>query len=148
MDPDLKQAADARFDEARAEAGARDPRAYYRERLKELRSSNPQRYAEAVQYYEDQLVPSIAGGDAEPLRAWTEFGARLAGLIAPGEAWAVGGTGERRPHDPSGDLADVVLHVPKGRGAVFVVWLPPALTPAQQATVDWLVAGRRALRGA
>ena len=146
MDPDLKKAADARFDEARAETGARDPRDYYRQRLKELRSANPDKYAEAVQYYEDQLVPSIAEGGADPLRAWTDFGARLAGLAAPGQAWAVDGTGGRRPHEPPVDLADVVLHVPTGRERVFVVWLPSALTPAQQATVDWLVAGRRALR--
>jgi len=146
MDPDLKKAADARFDEARAETGARDPRDYYRQRLKELRRSNPGNYAEAVQYYEERLVPSIAGGAADPLHEWTDFGARLASLAAPGRAWAVDGAGGRRPHESPVDLADVVLHVPTGREPVFVVWLPAALTPAQQATVDWLVAGRRALR--
>ncbi len=148
MDPDLKQAADARFDEALAASGARDPREHYRKRLKELRKANPPGYGKAVQYYEAETVPSIAEGRADPIQAWTDFGARLAEICAPGRVWAVDATGRRRPYEPPGDTADMILHLPEGRAPTFVVALPRDPTPSQMATFDWLVAGRRSVRGA
>ncbi len=148
MDPGLKEAADARFDEARANAGARDPRNYYRDRLRDLKRTNEQAYAEAVEYYEEELVPSIAEGGADPLQAWRIFGLRLAELTSPGEAVAVDPSGRRRPYAAPGDSGDMILHLPRARGArAFLVGLPSEPTAAQKATLDWLVAGRRALPG-
>lgn len=151
MDPDLKQAADARFDEALAASGARDPRDFFRKLLKELRGADRKSYDEAVQYYATELVPSIAERGADPLQAWTAFGLRLAELRAPGRAWAVDATGRRRSYEPPGDAADMILHMPakpRDRYRPVVVALPTELAPAQRATYDWLVGGRRALREA
>lgn len=152
MNADLKKAADQRFAEALAEAGARDPRDYYRERLRELKGANPEGYASAVGYYTDTLLPSIAEGNAEPLAAWREFGLLIARLTAPGRTVAVDAGGRARPYEPPGDSDDMVLHLPEGRGVrggrVLLVGLPPEPSDAQLATHDWLVAGRRALRGA
>lgn len=152
MNADLKKAADQLFAEALNEAGARDPRDYYRERLRELKGANPEGYASAVGYYTDTLIPSIAEGGAEPLAAWREYGLMIARLTAPGRTVAVDGSGRARSYEPPGAPGDLVLHLPEGRGVrgarVLLVGLPPKPSDPQKATYDWLVAGRRALRGA
>lgn len=152
MNTDLKKAADQRFEEALAKAGARDPRDYYRGQLRELKGADPDGYANAVGYYTDTLLPSIAEGKAEPLAAWREYGLLIARLIAPGKTVAVDTRGLARPYEPPGDSGDMVLHLAGGPGArggrVLLVGLPPQPSAAQTATYDWLVAGRRALRGA
>ncbi len=143
---DPRQAADARFSEALAATGARDPRDYYRERLRELKRTNPDGYAEGVAYYQNTLVPSIANGEADPLAAWRDYGLLLARLTAPGRAVAVDATGLSRPFEPPGDAADMVLHLPeRTRDRPVLVSLPPDPTPTQLATHQWLVAGARSL---
>ena len=148
MTADSKQVADTRFAEALAASGARDPRDYYREKLRELRRLNPEGYAEGVAYYQKTLIPSIAGGDADPLDAWRDYGLLIARLIAPGRPVAIDRAGKSRSFDPPGEPGDMVLHMPeKSRERPIVVALPPQPTPAQSATYDWLIAGKRALRG-
>ena len=148
MTTDLRKKADARFATALAATGARDPRDYYRARLRELRRSNPQGYDDAVAYYQDTLVPSIAEREAEPLAAWREFGLLLARLTAPGRAVAVDPSGRSRPFEPPGETADLVLHLPDASNArALLVGLPPKPSAAQTATHNWLVLGRRALGG-
>ena len=148
MTNDLQQVADTRFQEALAATGARDPRDYYRERLRELRQTNPQGYAEGVAYYQNTLVPSIAEGDADPLEAWLGFGLLLARLTAPGHAVAVDATGRSRPFAPPRDATDMVLHLPESnRERSILVALPPKPTKAQMATHQWLVQGQRTLAG-
>ncbi|MDE2653108.1 MAG: hypothetical protein F4107_13815 [Gemmatimonadetes bacterium] len=143
---DPRQAADARFAEALAETGARDPRDYYRDRLRELKRTSPDGYAEGVAYYQNTLVPSIATGEADPLVAWRDYGLLLARLTAPGRAVAVDATGRSLPFEPPGDASDMVLHLPeRARDRPVLVSLPPVPTPAQLATHQWLVAGARAL---
>ncbi len=147
MTSDQKQAADTRFAEALTASGARDPRDYYREKLRELRRLSPDRYAEGVAYYQNTLIPSIAGGDADPLEAWRDYGLLIARLTAPGRPVAIDPEGRSRPFDPPGEPADMVLHMPeKIRERPILVALPAQPTPAQSATYDWLVAGRRAPR--
>ena len=146
MTTDLHTKADARFAAAVAAAGARDPRDYYRARLRDLKQSNPQGYADAVAYYQSTLVPSIAGQDADPLAAWQEFGLLLAHLTAPGRPVAVDPSGRSRPFEPPGETEDLILHVPDARNALaLLVGLPPKPSAAQMATHNWLVLGRRAL---
>ncbi len=141
-----QQTADARFAEALAATGARDPRAYYRDRLRELKRTNPQGYSEGVAYYQNTLVPSIATGQADPIDAWRDYGLLLARLTAPGRPVAVDATGRSRAYEPPGDTADMVLHLPqRSRERAILVALPPDPSPAQLATHQWLVAGARAL---
>lgn len=147
MTADPKQVADTRFAEALAASGARDPRDYYREKLRELRRVNPDGYAEGVAYYQNTLIPSIADGDADPLQAWRDYGLLIARLTAPGRAVAIDPEGRSRSFDPPGAPVDMVLHMPeKSRERPILVALPANPTPAQSAAYDWLVAGRRALR--
>ena len=145
MTTDLRTKADARFRAALAAGGARDPRDYYRARLRDLKQSNPQGYADAVAYYQSTLIPSIAEQEADPLAAWREFGLLLARLTAPGRAVAVDATGRSRPFEPPGETGDLILHLPDARNArALLVGLPPKPSAAQMATHNWLVLGRRA----
>ncbi len=148
MSSDPKQAAEARFAEALAATGARDPRDYYREKLRELKHGNAGGYAEGVAYYQQTLIPSIADGE-DPLEAWRDYGLLIARLTAPGRPVAVDPGGRSRPFQAPGNPGDMILHMPdKSRERPILVTLPPEPSEAQIATFDWLVAGRRTLRGA
>ena len=149
MSSDQKQAAEARFAEALAATGARDPRDYYREKLRELKHNSPEGYAEGVAYYQQTLIPSIADGEVDPLEAWRDYGLLIARLTARGRPVAVDPAGRSSPFQPPGDPGDMVLHMPDAnRERPILVTLPAEPSEAQRATFDWLVAGRRALRGA
>jgi hypothetical protein len=144
---DVQTLAAARLEEALAARGARDPREYYRERLRELKEQDPGAYEKAVAHYRDTLLPSIADGTAEPLAAWTEYGRRLADLLAPGRTVTLDEHGRARTYVPPAGPEDLVLHLPDGRRApTLLVGLPGELSPAQRAAFDWLVQGRTSLR--
>lgn len=136
-------AADEALETALASAGARDPREFYRERLRELKQENPDEYETAVAYYRDTLIPAVAEGSTEPLEAWTEYGRRLAAALAPGRTVSVDGTG--LAHEYNGPEADrLVLHLPDEKGGrAILVGLPPSLSTAQRATYDVLVKGKQ-----
>lgn len=143
-----RERADQLLDEAIEAAAARDPREFYRERLRELRERNPEAYGAAVRYFEETLVPDVASEGAEPLTAWMEYGRYLAELTAPGRTVVVDPTGRARPYEVPAPREALVLHMPSGsRGRALLVGLPPELSEAQRATYDWLVAGRLKLRG-
>lgn len=147
MSEDLNARADARLEEALAAAGARDPREFYRDRLRELKQADPEGYSGAVAYYRDTLIPRVASGEVDPLSAWTEYGRRLAEAVAPGRTVAVDGTGRAHPYEEPSPRDRLVLHLPGGKGGkALVVGLPPELTPAQRATYDVLVSGKLKLR--
>lgn len=144
MASDPQQAADERFQEALDASGARDPRDYYRDRLRELRRNNPEGYAKGVAYYQNTLVPSIAEGESDPLEAWRDYGLLLARLTASGRPVAVDATGRSRPFEPPGEPGDMLLHLPDAsRERPILVALPPNPSPAQLATHQWLVKGAR-----
>jgi len=143
-----RERADAHLEKALEETGARDPRQFYRDRLRELRERDKGAYEKGVRYFEETLVPAVASGRVEPLGAWTEYGRHLAELTAPGRTVAVDPTGRSRPYEPPPTPDGLVLHLPHaGGGWALVVGLPPRLSEAQRATYDWLVAGRQRLQG-
>ncbi len=147
MSDEITAQADRRLEEALAAAGARDPREFYRERLRELKQANPDGYAEAVAFYRDRLIPEVASGTSDPLQAWTEYGLRLAEALAPGRTVAIDGTGRAHAYEPSAPRDHLILHLPGGKGGrALLVGLPAELTPAQRATYDVLVAGARSSR--
>jgi hypothetical protein len=144
--PDDPQAeADRKLDAALATTGARDPRQFYRDRLRDLKQADPAAYEQAVGYYRDTLVPSVAGG-ADPLPAWTEYGRRLATLTAAGRTVMVDAHGVAEPYASPAPLDRLILHVPDGRGRALVVGLPTELSRAQRATYDLLVSGKLTLK--
>jgi hypothetical protein len=147
MSKDLIAEADSRLTEALTEDGGRDPREFYRDRLRELKGSDGDAYAAAVAYYKDTLIPGVASGDLEPLAAWTEYGRRLAESLSPGRSVAIDGTGLARPFEAPVSRDQLVLHIPEGsRGRALLVGLPSELTPAQRASYDVLVSGKQRQR--
>lgn len=143
---DLQVQADRQLEAALAEVGARDPREFYRERLRDLKRTNREAYEQAAAYYRDTLVPSVASG-ANPLPAWTEYGHRLAALWAPGRAMMVDRWGTAAPYKSPAPLDQLVLHLPDAsRMRPVVVGIPVELSRAQRATFDLLVRGQLTLK--
>jgi len=151
MNEETRKQADRRFEEALEATDARDPRDFYRELLRELKDRDAEAYERAVDHFTGTLIPGIASGELEPLRAWREYGRKLAEWIVEGRTVEIDETGRARPHEPSEDDAwsdAMVLHLPVGgREKAILVSLPAEPTPAQRATYDLLVAGRQTLRG-
>ena len=147
MDQALHDRADQIFEEALGRTGAKDPREFYRRRLREMKADNPEAYREAVAYYENELVPSIAEAGDDPLTAWQRFGCRVAELTVAGRPIEIDLTGRTLPYEPPTPADRMVLHIPQGtKGRALVVGLPPELSAAQLATYDLLVGGRQKLR--
>ena len=147
MSDDLQTEADLRLEEALADTGARDPREFYRECLRNLKQADRRAYDEAVEYYREVLLPSLVKG-VDPLPAWTEYGRRLATLTTPGRTVMVNQAGAAEPYLEPAPLDRLVLHLPEGRGSAnraVVVGLPAELTRAQRAHYDLLVSGRMTL---
>lgn len=146
MDESVKNEAEQRFEEARAAAGARDPRGFYRDTLRELKEVNPGGYQEAVVHFQETLVPSIASGEAEPLGAWREYGRLLAELMGPGRTVAIDDSGKADPYDPRVSMDRLVLHLPDDKKSrALLVSLPPDPTTAQLAAYQLLVKGKQRL---
>ena len=146
MTPDVTQEADRKLQEALDATGARDPREFYRERLRDLKKANPEGYDTAVEYYRDTLLPSVASGEVDPLAAWTEYGRRLAVAVAAGRTVSIDEGGRAHPY--TGPTPDhLVLHLPDDSGLrALLVGLPAELSGPQRATFDVLVAGKQRAR--
>lgn len=148
MDEELKEKADERFERALDESGARDPRDYYRRQLRELKARNPEAYREGVRHFEEELLPKVASGDAEPLAAWERFGLRIAELTAEGRAVEIDRTGRSHAYDPPADRERMVLHLPHDKKEkALLVSLPPDPSTAQKAAYDLMVRGKQTLGG-
>ncbi len=147
MDQELHDRADQIFEDALGKTGAKDPREFYRKRLREMKEENPDAYGEAVAYYQNELVPSIAEAGDDPLMAWQQFGCRMAELTVTGTPIEIDTTGRRRPYAPPTPADRMVLHIPQGsKGRALIIGLPPELSAAQLATYDLLVAGRQKMQ--
>jgi len=148
MGSDQQEKADQLFEKALEETGARDPREYYRTRLKELKQGNPEGYDQAVSYFRDTLIPSIASGESEAVVAWLEYGRRIAELFADGSTVEVDPSGRTTPYASPSPPEHLVLHLPNQKKLrALLVGLPPDPSPAQRATYDLLVKGKQKLHG-
>lgn len=145
----VEERATTRLEAALRETNARDPRDFYRVQLRELRGEDRHGYESAVAYYRETLLPRVADPQVDALAAWTDYGRHLATLRAPGRTVSVDITGRATEYASPADRNALVLHLPDDRKRpAFLVGLPAELSPAQRATYDWLVSGRRALREA
>jgi hypothetical protein len=143
MSESLAAAAERVLEAALAESGARDPRDFYRERLREIKRLRPEDYQRAVAYYSETLLPEVAGGKREPLAAWTEYGRRLAEALAPGRTVSIDPSGRAHTYETAAPDR-LILHLPDDNGAkALLVALPSALTAEQRATYDVLVSGKQ-----
>ena len=144
MSQDYTAEADRRLQEALESSGARDPREFYRDRLRELKSADASSYSAAVAYYKDRLIPDIADGSVDPLVAWAEYGRMLAESLAPGRTVSIDATGHADPYESPASPDRLVLHLPQNQGVrALLVSLPATLSPAQRATYDVLVGGKQ-----
>jgi hypothetical protein len=129
-----------RFEAALAATGGRDPREFYRERLRELRERDPAAFRRAKEHFEQRLIPAVAAGEVDPLAAWLEYGRLLASLLAEGAAVQIDATGRSIPYAPPVPPDHLVLHLPTStREAALAVGLPPELSRAQRAAYELLV---------
>jgi hypothetical protein len=141
---DVRDRAERRFLAALEWTGARDPRDFYRQRLRDLRSRDADAYQRAVAYYETRLIPAVARDESDPMAEWLEYGRVLAQLTTPGRTVGIDATGRARDYAPPAAPDLLVLHIPaSAREPVLTVGLPARLSAAQRATYDLLVAGQR-----
>ena len=115
MSETLITTAEQALEAALATSGARDPRDFYRERLRELKQVNPESYRAAVTYYREVLIPEVASGAGTPLDAWIEYGRTLAEALAPGRTVSIDETGKSHNYegvDSSGPVSYTHLTLP------------------------------------
>ena len=143
MSETLITTAEQALEAALATSGGRDPRDFYRERLRELKQVNPESYRAAVTYYREVLIPEVASGAGNPLDAWIEYGRTLAEALAPGRTVSIDETG--KSHNYEGvDSSGLILHLPQETGErALLVNLPVTMSNAQRATYDVLVKGKQ-----
>jgi hypothetical protein len=140
----LRERADQRFQQALEQTGARDPREFYRKRLRELKAQDPEAFRRAVEYHDTRLVPTVAADGSNPLAEWLEYGRFLATLVAAGRTVQVDLTGRASEYAPPVPTDRLVLHLPTDtRQPALAVGLPAKLSPAQRATYALLVEGKQ-----
>lgn len=143
MSQDPKARADARLEMALENADQRDPRPFYRNALRYLRESDGPAFQSALRYFEEELVPSVAG-EADPLRAWAEYGVVLVRSLGNGRMVELDSTGRARTVEGPGGAVGLVLFVPGAAAAPVVVLRYPANpSAAQHAAYELLVEGRQ-----
>lgn len=138
---DGTEAAVERLDEARRERGLADPRPTYRKLLRRLASEDREAYREAVRHFEEELVPSVAGGGADPVKAWLRYGLRLVSVLSDGEPLGVDESGRAEPVEDPDDppVGPLVLWLPTSPGdRGLVLARPEELSDPQRATVELL----------
>ncbi|HSU14448.1 hypothetical protein [Longimicrobium sp.] len=145
-DADLRARADERFARALQEAGARDPRDFYRKQMAALKAANREAYQRAVSYFEERLIPAVAADDSDPLAEWLEYGRVLANLATPGRTVQIDAGGRAADYARPVPPGSLVLHLPERTGDTAIpVGLPTTLSPAQRANYDLLVRQQQGL---
>ena len=141
MDDAAKAKTEARTAQALAESEYEDFREVYRDHLRWLKESKPDGFAQALNYYNETLVPQIAGG-SDPVDQWLAYGRVLARLTGPGKVYGIDETG-RAVAESEGTL---LLHLPDDIGMrALPLAVPRHLSVHQKATLDLLVNRRLAL---
>ncbi len=140
---DPRNRADARLDAALQDADQQDPREHYRRALRALKQVNPDGFQAALRYFEEELIPAVAG-EADPLEAWADYGKMLARTLGEGRAVELDSTGRARPVYDVSAAKGLVLHLPDDASVpAFVLRCPRKPSPAQQASMELLVEGRQ-----
>lgn len=136
----VQEIAEERFNAAMERTGARDPRPFYREQLKELKALDADAYQQGAAYYQSTLIPRVAEEDSDPIAEWLEYGRFLASLRARGETVQIDPSGRSAPYRKPAPLDHLVLHLPSSaREPGLPVGIPQELSPAQRASYDLLV---------
>ena len=140
---DLKSRAKARLETALQDADRQDPRPLYRPALKYLRDRDPEGFRDALRYFEEELIPAVAG-EADPLAEWLAYGRRLARALGDGRLVELDSTGRARPVSDPAAARGLVLHVPDDSAAPAIALRYPAdPSRAQKAAFELLIEGRQ-----
>ena len=140
MADDLRARADERFERALQQTGARDPRAFFRDQLRDLKANDAGAFRRALRYYEETLIPAVADEGSDPVAEWLEYGRVLASLSTPGRTVQIDTTGRARDYARPVPPDAMVLHLPENAARpALVLGIPPKLSPAQRASYDLLV---------
>ena len=140
---DPKDRADARLETALQDADQQDPRPLYRPALRHLRDREPEAFQDALRYFEEELIPAVAG-ETDPLAAWLDYGRRLARALGEGRLVELDSTGRARPVRDPGEARGLVLHLPDDTAApALALRSPRDPSPAQRAALELLVQGRQ-----
>lgn len=147
MPTNLKPQADHLLDQALHTAGLGDPRPASRAQLRRTKETAPAAFAEAVQYYEDVLLPRIAEQGHDPISEWIDYGLLLVRLQgANGQVIQIDRAGRARPCKAPHERADPILHLPDdSRESSTLLMAPLELSAPQRASVDLLVNGKTEL---
>ena len=140
MADDLRARADERFKQALEQTGARDPRNFFRDMLRDLKAADAEAFRRALRYYEETLIPTVAGEGSDPVAEWLEYGRVLASLATPGRTVQIDPGGRARDYARPVPADALVLHLPENAAhkAIFI-GAPPKLSPHQRAAFDLLV---------
>jgi hypothetical protein len=140
MADDLRARADERFERALQQTGARDPRNFFRDMLRDLKAADADAFRRALRYYDETLIPTVADDASDPVAEWLEYGRVLAGLTIPGRTVQIDAGGRARDYGRPVPLDALVLHLPDNAARpALVLGLPPKLSPHQRASYDLLV---------
>jgi hypothetical protein len=143
MTDEMKTRADARLDGALANADQRDPRPFYRNALRHLRENDEPGFQRALRYFEEELVPAVAGA-ADPLIAWAEYGLMIGRTLGSGNTVELDATGRALPLESVAGAEGLVLYIPAAAAApVLVLRYPRKATAPQHAAYELLVEGRQ-----
>ena len=135
MDDAAKALAETRTAEALADSPYQDFREVYREHLRWLKEADAQAFAQALSYYNEKLIPNIAGG-SDPLHEWLDYGRTLAKLSGPGKIWGIDESGRAGAESQGG----LLLHLPDDINLrALPLAIPKQLSPHQKSTLDLLV---------
>lgn len=140
MADDLRARADARFERALQQTGARDPRNFFRDMLRDLKAADADAFRRGLRYFEETLIPTVADEASDPVAEWLEYGRVLAALTTPGRTVQVDAVGRARDYARPVPADALVLHLPANAARpALVLGLPPKLSAHQRATYDLLV---------
>jgi hypothetical protein len=140
MADDLRARADERFERALQQTGARDPRNFFRDMLRDLKAADADAYREALRYFTERLIPAVADEASDPVAEWLEYGRILSSLMVRGRTVQIDAGGRARDYARPVPLDALVLHLPDNAARpALVLGLPPRLSPAQRASYDLLV---------
>lgn len=129
------------MEEALPDRGLRDPRPFYRPVLKHLREHDPDAFARALTHFESVLIPALAEG-ADPIQGWMDYGLLLAEAVGRGRLLEIDDVGRARPGGGA-TVAGLLMYLPDDPSTpALLLRYPTASSPAQDATVELLVAGR------
>jgi hypothetical protein len=140
MADDFRARADERFERALQQTGARDPRGFFRDQLRDLKANDADAFRRALRYFEETLIPTVADEASDPVAEWLEYGRVLASLAIPGRTVQIDPGGRARDYARPVPLDAMVLHLPDNAARpALVLGIPPKLSPAQRASYDLLV---------